>query len=92
MIDEALVKEIISTVENAYLGEAVLQELREKYPEVRVTYCMQDDVSENAKPAYQCEGFNVYYIDAREHCMCLTNDIDVAAGIVLAEVFDEDED
>ena len=39
----------------------------------------------------ESKAFNVYLIDGREHCLCLTNDFDVATGIVLAEVIEDDE-
>ena len=91
MITKELVDDVVNRVESAYLGEAVMSELREHYPDVRFTYCMYDDVSANAKPVIERENFNVYFVDAREHCMCLTNDFDIASGIVLAEIFEDDD-
>lgn len=91
MINKELVDSVVSKVESAYLGEAVMNELRELYPEVRFTYCMYDDVSTNAKPVMETDKFNVYFVDAREHCMCLTNDFDIASGIVLAEIIEDDD-
>jgi hypothetical protein len=64
--------------------------LRQSYPGIHFTYCMDDDVT-NGKPVLESAEFNVYLVDGREHCLCLTNDFDVATGIVLAEVI-EDED
>lgn len=91
MITSELVDDVVSKVEASYLGEAVMGELRDAYPDIRFTYCMNEDITANAKPAKECDGFNIYFVDAREHCMCLTNDYDIASGIVLAEVFDDED-
>lgn len=91
MITEAIIDDVIERVEASYLGEAVMEDLRAAHPGIRFTYCMNEDITANAKPAKECNGFNIYYVDAREHCMCLTNNIEIAAGIVLAEVFEDDE-
>ena len=63
--------------------------LRQSYPDIHFTYCMDDDIS-NGKPVMETAAFNMYLIDGREHCLCLTNDFDVATGIVLAEVIEDD--
>ena len=62
--------------------------LRQSYPDIHFTYCMDDDVT-NGKPVVETAAFNIYLIDGREHCLCLTNDFDVATGIVLAEVIED---
>jgi hypothetical protein len=46
---------------------------------------MDDDLPNNT-PVIEHEGFNLYLIDGREHCLCLTNDYEVATGIVVAEI------
>jgi len=93
MISESIVDEVVSRVEASYLGEAVLDTLRQEYPDIRFTYCSFDDIAANAKPVSERPGFKVYFVDSREHCACLTNNHEIASGIVLAEVFDdEDED
>ena len=91
MITEELIEDVVSKVEPSYLGEALLQELKTLYPGIRFTYCMEDDIPINAKPVKACKGFNIYFVDARNPCMCLTNDYEIASGVVLAEVC-EDED
>jgi hypothetical protein len=93
MISESIVDDVVAKVEASYLGEAVLDELRQEYPDIRFTYCSFDDIAANAKPVSERPGFKVYFVDSREHCACLTNSHEIASGIVLAEVFDdEDED
>ncbi|MGD8595236.1 MAG: DUF6129 family protein [Gammaproteobacteria bacterium] len=81
---------ISDEVKSKGLGYDTVAALRQSYPDIHFTYCMDDDIS-NGKPVLQSEAFNVYLIDGREHCLCLTNDFDVATGVVLAEVIEEDE-
>lgn len=73
------------------LSEATIMALRQNYPDIHFTYCMDDDIL-SAKPVVEQDGFKIYLVDGREHCLCLTNDYDVATGVVLAEVIEEDED
>ena len=92
MISPEVVDQVIEKVEASYLGEAVIQQLRQAYPDIHFTYCSNDDVAVNAKPVTERAGFNVYFVDSREHCACLTNSHEIATGIVLAEVFDDEDD
>jgi len=45
---------------------------------------MDDDLPNNT-PIIEHKDFNLYLIDGREHCLCLTNDYETATGIVVAE-------
>jgi hypothetical protein len=92
MISTEQVDVIVSRVEQAGLGEAVLAELRTEYPDVRFTYCMDDDIGAMAKPVVERTEFNLYFVDSREHCLCLTNDHAIATGVVLAEVIPDDDE
>jgi len=93
MIASETIDAVIAKIEGAdYLGEAVVQELREAYPDIPFTLCSFDDIGANAKPVAERTEFKVYLVDSREHCACLTNNNDIATGIVLAEVEDDDED
>jgi hypothetical protein len=65
--------------------QANLSELRKQYPAIHFTYCMDDDLPNNT-PVIERKYFNLYLIDGREHCLCLTNDYDTATGIVVAEI------
>jgi hypothetical protein len=65
--------------------QANLSVLRQQFPEIHFTYCMDDDLPNNT-PVIEHKDFNLYLIDGREHCLCLTNDYDTATGIVVAEV------
>ncbi|MGD8569767.1 MAG: DUF6129 family protein [Gammaproteobacteria bacterium] len=81
---------IADEVKQRGLDYDTVSALRQSYPDIHFTYCMDDDIS-NGKPVFEAEAFNVYLIDGREHCLCLTNDFDVATGIVLAEVIKDDD-
>lgn len=89
MLEASLVDTIACQVESQLLDEATITSLRSAYPEVHFTYCLDDDIV-TGKPVIERENFNIYLIDGREHCLCLTNDYDTATGIVVAEVIDED--
>ena len=65
--------------------QANLSVLRQQYPNIHFTYCMDDDLPNN-KPVIEHTDFNLYLIDGREHCLCLTNNYEVATGIVVAEI------
>ncbi|MET0026375.1 MAG: DUF6129 family protein [Candidatus Thiodiazotropha sp.] len=66
-------------------SESTLIMLREQYPELHFTYCMDDDVVA-AKPVYETEMFNLYLIDSRNHCLSFTQDQEIATGVVVAEI------
>ncbi len=53
------------------------------------TYCMNDDVIA-AKPVFEQKAFNLYLVDSRNHCLCFTRDMEVATGVVLAEIEDDE--
>ncbi len=72
------------------LDEAVVSGLRQAYPDYHFTYCMDDDIV-TGKPVIERDAFKLYLIDGREHCLCLTNDHDVATGVVVAEVAEDDD-
>lgn len=80
---------IADQVESQGLDEATLQGLRSGFPEIHFTYCMEDDIT-SGKPVIEREAFHVFLVDGREHCLCLTNDFDVATGLVLAELAEDD--
>lgn len=87
MIPQALLQQVADTVEQQGVGETVLAHLRSSFPGVHFSYCMDDDVCD-AAPALQRGGFNLYWVDGRDHCLCLTNDAACATGLLVAEVLD----
>jgi hypothetical protein len=85
MITTDQVNSIVEKIETLGVDEATVSLLREQYQPIHFTYCMDDDIPNN-KPVIENKDFNLYLIDGREHCLCLTNDFEVATGIVVAEI------
>lgn len=89
MITPEQVHAIADTIAAQALNEdSILPVVRSQYPNIHFTYCMDDDVGRR-KPVLGQESFNLYLIDGREHCLCLTNDYDIATGVVIAEIIPE---
>ena len=91
MLEETKVSTISDQVkQHDYMDESVVTSLRAAYPDIHFTYCLDDDIT-SGKPVIENDSFNIYLIDGREHCLCLTNDYDVATGVVIAEVIDDED-
>ena len=90
MISDSSLSQIVQRVEQQGVNGQLLSQLRHAYPDIHFTYCLNSDVID-VPPVEQREGFNVYLVDGREHCLRLTTDHKVATGVVLAAVSDEDE-
>jgi len=84
MITTEQVTAIAVKIEALGVDETTVSALRQQYQPIHFTYCMDDDLPNNT-PIIEHKGFNLYLIDGREHCLCLTNDYDTATGIVIAE-------
>jgi len=89
MLEAATLEQIAARVTAQGLDETTLRALRAAWPELRFTCCSDDDICGPA-PYLRAETFNLYLLDAREHCPALTADPSVANGVVLAGV-DHDE-
>ena len=85
MISTEQVNAIAAKIETMGVDETTVSALRQQYQPVHFTYCMDDDLPNNV-PIIEKAAFNLYLIDGREHCLCLTNDYEVATGIVVAEI------
>ena len=91
MIDPNQLGQISAQVRGqAVLSDDTVSLLRRDFPGIHFTYCMDDDIVTRAKPVYEHPRFNLYLVDSREHCLCLTNDPDIATGVVVAEVETDD--
>lgn len=86
MIDPMLLDSVIQQAGRGVLDDGLLASLRHAHPGVHFTLCMDDDILANAKPVAERPGFNVYLVNSSDHCSVLTNDLDCASGIVLAEL------
>ena len=87
-INPELLQSIAAKIDGISLNETVIAELRSNNPGIHFTYCMEDDIPNN-EPLLSGAGFNLYLVDGREHCLCLTNNFEHATGIVIAEVLDD---
>jgi hypothetical protein len=85
MISASQIEDIGRYASAQPLSEQMLSALRQQFPEVHFSYCMDDDVI-GATPALEGEGFNLYLVDSSNHCFALTTDPDVASGVVVAEL------
>ena len=88
MIRSEVLSEIGSWLGEQSFGSGIEFELRERFPELHFTYCSDDDVI-SSHPVYEHNAFNLYLIDSSEHCLCFTQDMDQATGIVVAEIEDD---
>lgn len=86
MINPDNLQTIANRIAAESLNEAMISMLRSEYPGIHFTYCMEDDIP-NHEPVMECGDFNLYLVDGREHCMCLTRNYAHATGIVVAEVY-----
>lgn len=88
MITADQVQAIADRVKQFGLDDNTVFKLRQDFPDLHFTYCMDDDLS-NKKPVLEQAAFNLYLVDGREHCLCLTNDYEIATGVVVAELIPE---
>lgn len=89
MIAEERLDQITEVVRRAGLNAQTLGALREAFPDLHFTRCRDDDIGVE-QPFRSADGFNLYLVDGREHCLVLTQDPANATGVVLAEVEGED--
>jgi hypothetical protein len=85
MITTEQLNEIATELVTSGLTDETASVLRQQYQTIHFTFCMDDDLPNNT-PVSEHLGFNLYLIDGREHCLCLTSDQQVATGVVVAEI------
>ena len=88
MITQEQLDTVSELVKSQPISEQIVESLRSSYPDIHFTYCMDDDVV-NAKPVFEDSNFNLYLVNSSSHCLSLTNDLDSASGLVIAEVEEE---
>ena len=86
MITTSFLDQIETIVSRAGLSADSVAALRDAFPDHHFTHCLDDDISAGVEPVREADGFNLYLIDASEHCLRFTRDLDSATGLVLAEV------
>jgi len=88
MISQETLAQIAGTISAVGVDERVIAALRNDYPQLHFTYCSEDDIPNN-EPVLEQELFNLYLVDGREHCLCLTRDFENATGVVVAEIYQD---
>ncbi len=88
MITPYQLDDIAEWAETHGVDDAALSHLRQAYPGVHFTQCLDDDIN-HAEPALQGNGINLYLVDGRQHCLRLTDDLENATGVVLAVVTED---
>ena len=91
MIAPERLDQVARIVEKAGLSDQTLMALREAFQDMHLTYCADDDIGV-VEPVRREQGFNLYLVDGRDHCMRFTADLDAATGIVLAGLEDDQDD
>jgi Family of unknown function (DUF6129) len=86
VIDAALIETLADAVERQGLDEAAIAALRGAHPGMHFSVCDDDDVPARLVPAAARAGFNVYLVDAGEHCVKFTSDLQQSSGMVFARV------
>ncbi len=88
MISQTQLDQIANKLNSSGVDETVITSLREEFNDVHFTYCSEDDIPNN-EPVLEQGAFNLYLIDGREHCLCLTSDFENATGVVVAEIYQD---
>jgi hypothetical protein len=66
------------------LNEQALISLKQNWPDLRFTFCNDDDMPARLPAALKREKFNLYLVNGSEHCLSLTDDPLHAIGVVVA--------
>lgn len=66
------------------LNEQAMAFLKKTWPDLRFTFCSDDDMPARLPPSLKRERFNLYLVNGSEHCLSLTDEPSQAIGVVLA--------
>ena len=88
MITQSQLQNITDQISSQLLNETLISQLRAQFAPIHFTFCLDDDVA-NVRPVFKGRGFNLYLVDGREHCLCLTVNLENATGVVVAEVIED---
>lgn len=84
MIDAALLDRVLAAVSPDLTFDDLARQLRAAFPGVHITVCSEDDVPPRLPPAAENKHCYLYYVDASEHCLKLSNDAETATGVAVA--------
>lgn len=87
MLSADTLQQIASTAASGgALNDATLESLKKSWPDLRFTFCNDDDMPARLPPSLQSGNINLYLVGGGEHCLSLTQNIEQAIGVVLAQV------
>ena len=89
IVPETLDQIASATASLVELNEQSIASLKKTWPDLRFTFCNDDDMPARLPPVLRREGFNLYLVNGSEHCLSLTDDPLHAIGVVVASVDDE---
>lgn len=87
-IPTTVVEQIVSVIGDDRPDELILGALKEQFSGIRITACFDDDIH-HGKPVHTSPYYAIYLVGNNEHCLSLTNDYDIATGVVIAEIIEE---
>jgi len=90
MIAEGFLDQVVTIIGRAGLSADSVAAIRDAFPDLHFTYCLDDDIGAGIKPIREADRFNLYLISNAEHCIRFTADLESATGLVLAEVSEDD--
>jgi len=93
MIEAALVQQVgaaVAALPSLADENGVNQTLRGQFPGLKVVVCNDDHVPANVKPIFENAVCHLYFMDTGEHCVKFTSEPDVASGIVVGLIGDDD--
>jgi hypothetical protein len=89
MITDQLLDQVTTIIERASLTPESVAALRDAFPDLHFTHCLDDDIGAGIDPIREADGFNLYLLTKAEHCISFTRSQESATGLVLAEVNDD---
>ena len=85
MVPESMIRELLDHVALHLHGshDEMAASLRGRFPAIHVTVCSDDDMPSRVPFVAENPHCRLYYVASGEHCLSLTDDADVATGVVL---------
>jgi hypothetical protein len=88
MISAERIDQVVTIIGRAGLTSESVAALRDAFPDLHFTHCLDDDIGAGIAPFRKADGFNLYLVDGSSHCIAFTHAPESATGLVLAEVSD----
>jgi hypothetical protein len=85
MIDAVQLQQVTQWLEHEGTRTDMESALRADFPALHFTFCSDDDVMSD-RPLAVAPGFHLYLVDSSNHCLCLTQDMASASGLVIAAI------